>query len=82
MHLKAIKLPFQPITLASSGKGNWSRVQYVSSGQNSLQLQPSVSWVFLWNFKTRLLFLAKTSSLLPARDVEPNKGYFPPLPTL
>jgi len=73
MHLKAIKLPFQPITLAGSGKGNWNRVQYHSSGQNSLQLQPSVNWGFLWNFKTRL-FLAKTSFFLPARDVEPNKG--------
>jgi hypothetical protein len=81
MHLKAIQLPFQPITLAGSRKGNWNRVQHRSSGQNSLQLQPSVNWEFLWNFKTRLLFVAKTSFLLPARDVEPNKGYFPSLST-
>jgi hypothetical protein len=81
MHLKAIRLPFQPITLAGSGKGNWNRVQYHSSGQNSLQLQPSVIWGVLGDFKTRLLPLAKTSVLLPARDAEPNKEYFPSLPT-
>jgi len=76
MHLRAIKLPSQPITLAGSGKGNWKRVQYHSSGQNSLQLQPSVIWGVLWNLKTRFLPLAKTSVFYQLQTLNQTKSIF------